>query len=186
MRNLFSQVLNMSMTGSIVILLVMLARLMLKRSPKIFSYALWLVVLFRLLCPVAFTAPVSVLNALEPEIRETSGAASVVYFLPAEADQNSDFTFVPAENQSGAELAQVGEPEHTGSDIMAIVPYVLIAGTGSMILYSIVQYIRLRRKLVGAVAYTGNVYCADYIDTPFVMVIFAPKIYLPSDIPTQE
>ena len=37
MRNLFSQVLNMSMTGSIVILLVMLARLMLKRSPKIFS-----------------------------------------------------------------------------------------------------------------------------------------------------
>lgn len=86
MRNLFSQVLNMSMTGSIVILLVMLARLMLKRSPKIFSYALWLVVLFRLLCPVAFTAPVSVLNALEPEIRETSGAASVVYFLPAEAN----------------------------------------------------------------------------------------------------
>lgn len=98
MRNLFSQVLNMSMTGSIVILLVMLARLMLKRSPKIFSYALWLVVLFRLLCPVAFTAPVSVLNALEPEIRETSGAASVVYFLPAEANRNPDFTFVPAEN----------------------------------------------------------------------------------------
>lgn len=186
MRNLFSQVLNMSMTGSIVILLVMLARLMLKRSPKIFSYALWLVVLFRLLCPVAFTAPVSVLNALEPEIRETSGAASVVYFLPAEANRNPDFTFVPAENQSGSELAQAGESEHAGLDIMAIVPYVWIAGTGSMILYSIVQYIRLRRKLVGAVAYTGNVYRADYIDTPFVMGIFAPKIYLPSNIPTQE
>ena len=145
MRNLFSQVLNMSMTGSIVILLVMLARLMLKRSPKIFSYALWLVVLFRLLCPVAFTAPVSVLNALEPEIRETSGAASVVYFLPAEANRNPDFTFVPAENQSGSELAQAGESEHAGLNIMAIVPYVWIAGTGSMILYSIVQYIRLRR-----------------------------------------
>lgn len=186
MRNLFSQVLNMSMTGSIVILLVMLARLMLKRSPKIFSYALWLVVLFRLLCPVAFTAPVSVLNALEPEIRETSGAASVVYFLPAEANRNPDFTFVPAENQSGSELAQAGESEHAGLDIMAIVPYVWIAGTGSMILYSIVQYIRLRRKLVGAVAYTGNVYRADYIDTPFVMGILAPKIYLPSNIPTQE
>ena len=179
MRNLFSQVLNMSMTGSIVILLVMLARLMLKRSPKIFSYALWLVVLFRLLCPVAFTAPVSVLNALEPEIRETSGAASVVYFLPAEANRNPDFTFVPAENQSGPELAQAGKSEHAGLDIMAIVPYVWIAGTGSMILYSIVQYIRLRRKLVGAVAYTGNVYRADYIDTPFVMGILAPKSICP-------
>ena len=186
MGNLFSQVLNMSMTGSAVILLVMLARLILKRSPKIFSYALWFVVLFRLLCPVAFTAPVSVLNALEPEIQEASGVTSVVYFLPAEANQNPDFTFVPAENQSGAELAQTGEPEHTGSDIMAIASYVWIAGTGIMILYSIVQYIRLRRKLVGAVAYTGNVYRADYIDTPFVMGIFCPKIYLPSNIPTQE
>ena len=57
MGNLFSQVLNMSMTGSAVILLVMLARLMLKRSPKIFSYALWFVVLFRLLCPVALQHP---------------------------------------------------------------------------------------------------------------------------------
>ena len=72
MSNLFSQVLNMSMTGSVVILLVMLARLILKRAPKIFSYALWSVVLFRLLCPVAFTAPVSVLNALEPEVQEAS------------------------------------------------------------------------------------------------------------------
>ena len=80
MGDLFSQVLNMSMTGSVVILLVMLARLMLKRSPKIFSYALWFVVLFRLLCPVAFTAPVSVLNALEPEIQEASGATEWLPF----------------------------------------------------------------------------------------------------------
>ena len=72
MSNLFSQVLNMSMTGSVVILLVMLARLILKRAQKIFSYALWSVVLFRLLCPVAFTASVSVLNALEPEVQEAS------------------------------------------------------------------------------------------------------------------
>ena len=69
MGNLFSVILNMSMTGSIVILLVMLARLILRRAPKIFSYALWAVVLFRLLCPVAFTAPVSALKVLEPKVR---------------------------------------------------------------------------------------------------------------------
>ena len=107
MRNLFSVILNMSMTGSIVILLVMLARLILKRSPKIFSYALWAVVLFRLLCPVAFNAPVSVLNALEPKVQEASESTSVIYFIPAEVNQNPDFTFVPAENQSGTEPVQV-------------------------------------------------------------------------------
>ena len=56
MTSIFLQILNMSLTGSAVILLVLAARLMLKRSPKIFSYALWSVVLFRLLCPVSLSA----------------------------------------------------------------------------------------------------------------------------------
>ena len=186
MSNLFSTVLNMSMTGSVVILLVMLARLILKRAPKIFSYALWSVVLFRLLCPVAFTAPVSVLNALEPEVQEASESTSVVYFLPAEVNQNQEFTFVPAENQSGTESVQAGDSEHTRLDLMTVVSYVWITGTGIMIAYSVIQYIRLRLKLVGAMAYRGNVYRADYIDTPFVMGVFSPKIYLPSDVPMNE
>ena len=186
MNNLLSQVLNMSMTGSVVILLVMLARLILKRAPKIFSYALWSVVLFRLLCPVAFTAPVSVLNALEPEVQETSESTSVVYYLPAEVSQDSDFSFVPAENQSGTDSVQVGESEHTHLDLMMVASYVWIVGSAIMILYSVIQYIRLRLKLVGAMAYRGNVYRADYIDTPFVMGIFSPKIYLPSDVPMNE
>ena len=81
MSNLFSQVLNMSMTGSVVILLVILARLILKRAPKIFSYALWSVVLFRLLCPVALTAPISVLDVMEPAQRETSNNTSIVSYM---------------------------------------------------------------------------------------------------------
>ena len=186
MSNLFSTVLNMSMTGSVVILLVMLSRFLLKRAPKIFSYALWSVVLFRLLCPVALTAPVSVLNALEPEVQEASETTSVVYFLPAEVRQASDFTFVPAEKQSGTDSVQAGESEHPHLDLMMAASYVWITGSGIMILYSVIQYIRLRGKLVGAMVYRGNVYRADYIDTPFVMGIFSPKIYLPSDVPMNE
>ena len=186
MAAIFSQILNMSMTGSIVILLVMLARVFLKRSPKIFSYTLWSVVLFRLLCPVAFTAPVSVLNALEPEVQVASESTSVVYFLPAEVSQDSDFSFVPAENQSGTDSVQAGESEHTHLDLVMVASYVWIVGSGIMILYSVIQYIRLRGKLVGAMLYRGNVYRADYIDTPFVMGIFSPKIYLPSDVPMNE
>ena len=186
MAAIFSQILNMSMTGSVVILLVMLARLLLKGAPKIFSYALWSVVLFRLLCPVALTAPVSVLNALKPEVQEASESTSVVYYLPAEVSQDSDFTFIPAENQSGTDSVQAGESEHPHLDLMMAASYVWITGSGIMILYSVIQYIRLRGKLVGALAYRGNVYRADYIDTPFVMGIFSPKIYLPSDVPMDE
>ena len=39
--NLFSRVLNMSLAAGIVILLVLAARFLLRKSPKIFSYILW-------------------------------------------------------------------------------------------------------------------------------------------------
>ena len=49
--------LNMSLTGALVILFVLLIRhYLLKKAPKIFSYVLWSVVLFRLLCPVSFSS----------------------------------------------------------------------------------------------------------------------------------
>ena len=51
---IFSRVLTMSLTGGIVLVLVM--RLFLARLPKIFSYLLWGVVLLRLLCPVSFSS----------------------------------------------------------------------------------------------------------------------------------
>lgn len=186
MGNLFSAVLNMSMTGSIVILLVMLARYILKPAPKIFSYALWAVVLFRLLCPVALTGPVSVLNVLKPEGQAATEATSVIYFIPVERNVNSDTPFVSTENPSATPIPQPVPAGHTKPDIMQTVSYVWIAGTGLMLLYSVIQYIQLRRKLIGAIPYKDNVYCADYIDTPFVMGIFSPKIYLPFDVPVNE
>ena len=61
----FPQVLDMTRIGSLVILLVLIVRFFLKKAPKIFSYALWAVVLFRLLCPVSIPSPVSVMPELE-------------------------------------------------------------------------------------------------------------------------
>ncbi|MGI5883266.1 MAG: M56 family metallopeptidase, partial [Dethiobacteria bacterium] len=44
----------MSFTASFVILFILLARTFLQKLPKVFSYALWGVVLFRLVCPFSF------------------------------------------------------------------------------------------------------------------------------------
>lgn len=53
MHELFPTICNMSLTASVVIVAVLLVRLLLRRAPKVFSYALWAVVLFRLIarCP---------------------------------------------------------------------------------------------------------------------------------------
>ena len=83
MQLLFGQVLNMSFTAGIVILCVMAARLALKKAPKIYSYALWSVVLFRLLCPVSLASDFSVLELTGPEVSQ-SEAVSYVTYAPVE------------------------------------------------------------------------------------------------------
>ena len=72
------EVLNMSLTASVMILAVLAARMFLKRAPRLFSYALWAVVLFRLLCPVSFAAPLSLLGALQNE----AGASGRMEYVP--------------------------------------------------------------------------------------------------------
>ena len=63
---LFATVLDMSIKGALVTLVVLLVRLMLRRAPKVISYGLWLVVLLRLLCPLSIQLPVSVLPEVTP------------------------------------------------------------------------------------------------------------------------
>lgn len=46
MEKLFLQVLDLSIAASWVILAVMAARLLLRKAPKVYSYALWAVVGF--------------------------------------------------------------------------------------------------------------------------------------------
>ena len=61
MDKVFQAILNMSITGAFVIVAVCLARLALKKAPKIISYCLWAVVAFRLICPFAFESELSLI-----------------------------------------------------------------------------------------------------------------------------
>ena len=71
-------VFNMSVTASVVIVFVLLARLLLKKAPKIFSYALWAVVLFRLLCPVSITTDFSLLGLFDAPVTEATPHTTAV------------------------------------------------------------------------------------------------------------
>ena len=61
-REIFLTICNMSFTAGIVILLVLLARQLLRKSPKIFSYMLWGIVVFRLICPFSFSSRYSLFS----------------------------------------------------------------------------------------------------------------------------
>lgn len=61
----FIGVLNMSLTACVMVLAVLMIRALLCRRARIFSYLLWAVALFRLLCPVSIPGPGSLLGALQ-------------------------------------------------------------------------------------------------------------------------
>ena len=180
MTAIFERVLNMSLTGSIVIAVVLLARLLLRRAPKIYSYMLWAVVLFRLLCPISLSAGLSVLKPLP--VTTTQGLSTVTY-RPVEP-------VIPASGELGQEAARPEPAEtvkaETGAQAMTLAAAVWLTVGGALAGCSLVQYIVLRRKLREAAPYRGEVYLSDSIAMPFVMGVIAPKIYLPSDTPIAE
>lgn len=185
----FSAVLNMSITASVAILVILLARIMLKRAPKIFSYALWAVVLFRLLCPVSLTSGFSLMGLFQAPTTET-GRIEYVSLNESHTERPASTVDVPASDlsQSMDNRIERSEVAAAGSAdvLVSIASIVWICGVAAMLMFNILQLIRLRRKLIGSIPLHDNIYLADYIPTPFVMGLFHPKIYLPSAMSDAE
>lgn len=184
----FQTVLNMSIAAAVIIAAVLLARLLLRRAPKSFSYALWAVVLFRLLCPVSVSSAVSLLGLLDAPAQENTQYTTMIeYYAPPAAPQLSappvSVSAPPAVSEpvtgGGTAGGQAGAAGVGTGETAAIV---WALGVCAMLTYGTASYIRLRRRLVGNIALEGNIRLADGINSPFVLGIFRPKIYLPSDI----
>ena len=198
MHELFPMVCNMSLTASAVILAVLAARLLLRRAPKVFSYALWAVVLFRLLCPVSVTSAVSLMGALGAPAQERTQRTSAVEYVPADRIRGTASavtqlpqTPLPAEtggavNAAPADTAPEAVSATSFNEPVFILTLIWLAGMALLLAYSLVSLLRLRRRLVGAVRLRDNIYLADHIPSPFVMGLIRPKIYLPSDLRETE
>ncbi|MDY3866246.1 MAG: M56 family metallopeptidase, partial [Dysosmobacter sp.] len=199
MHRLFPIVCNMSLTASVVILAVLAVRLLLRRAPKVFAYALWAVVLFRLLCPVSVTSAVSLMGALGAPAQERTQRTSAVEYVPADIMIRGTAPAVtqlpqpplPAEtggavSDAPADTAPAAVPAMSFNEPVFILTLIWLAGMVLLLAYSLVSLLRLRRRLVGTVRLRDNIYLADHIPSPFVMGLFRPKIYLPSILTETE
>ncbi|NLD47130.1 MAG: hypothetical protein GX660_08010 [Clostridiaceae bacterium] len=206
MYTLLPGVINMSLTAGIVTVFVLLVRIPLKKAPKVFSYMLWAVVLFRLVCPVSFSSGFSLMGLLHTPA-PTNG---IIAFVPSDIVHTEypqvDLP-VPGLNEAINESLPQGE-EQLAADplegLMAAATMLWLCGIAVMLVYSAVSLLMLRRKLVGAVRLQStvgnspvsngfnnalshkNIYLADHIPTPFVIGLIHPKIYLPSTLTKQE
>jgi len=165
----------MSITASIVALVVMLARIPLKKAPKIYSYALWGIVLFRLIVPFSIESALSLMptstNIIPQDIVhvQNSGVRLV--------DTTIDIIFgnpIPIITQ-GVETNFV-------ASVFEVAAYVWLAGFITLLVYALMGYVNLKRRMGFATLVRDNIFESDRIRTPFVFGLIHPKIYFPTTI----
>jgi len=186
------KILNMSLTASVAIVFVLLLRLLLKKAPKVISYALWAVVLIRLLCPVSIESGLSLFGLFDTPTVDMTEHSSAVEYIPSNI-VHTEFPEVvlpvPGVGEAITEVLPQGEEQLRADPLegpMFIATYIWWGGILVMAIYGIVTYLRLRRRLITASPLRDNIYLADDIDSPFVMGLFQPKIYLPSAMEERE
>ena len=193
LEDIFVKIIGMSLTASIIIIVVLIVRALLKRFPKFISYGLWSVVLFRLLCPVSFETSFSPVPNVYHELYEYTVENSLIMSegmgeyaasndSVAKNDLQMDHTTVRSMTVGEENKAEISWKDR----ILFCGKYVWILGICVMSLYAVISFARIRQKVLVSVPLQNNIYIADEIMTPFVMGVIHPKIYLPDCLSKKE
>lgn len=183
MTELFITILNMSLTASYVALAIILIRLLLKKAPKIFSYALWGILLFRLICPFSFESSLSLIhskfNAIPKDIIYTQNPAINTGVETLDKVVNTTIQNSLPSVRPEYSFNPMGVILWIGSNIWII-------GMIIMLFYGVLSYIKLKHRLATATLIEGNIYETDLIKTSLVFGFVRPKIYMPVGLKDKE
>ena|GEM_PF-4695592 len=170
MNLVFKTVLQMSATGSIVIIAVLIVRLLLSKAPKKYSYILWSVVAFRLVCPVSFRSAFSLLRIVTPEHGTTS-------MLQPEVTPNVTLLQPIAPNIAAPPAENVMPA--ASLNWLALLAALWCAGIAVMLCFAVVSYVRVARRMSNAMLLEENVWQSEMVRAPFVSGLIRPRIYIP-------
>lgn len=183
MEQLFLKILNMSITACYCVLVVLLLRLIMQKMPKIYSYVLWAVVYFRLVCPLSIKSVFSLIKVnpqtipMDISMRKTPRIYSGSARVDAVVNEGIQRTVPAVEQTASANPMQV---------ILCVAAAVWVTVAALLLIYSIWSVFRLKRRLKDASWVEENIYESSNLQTPFVMGLFKPCIYLPADLGKQE
>lgn len=169
MTAIFLKLVSMSITASLLILVIMALRLLLKRAPKRIICALWALVGIRLLCPFSWQSHLS----LVPE--KVASGSLVTDFADSFVEKDISYYEVTVKDEASA-------PETAEDILVSVLTTIWLLGVFVLLLYAVVSCIRLRRIVSEGVRQSYRVWLCDRIDTPFILGIVRPRIYLPSSL----
>ena len=181
MSEVFLQIVNMSISAGWLILAVLLCRLLLKRAPKWVRVALWGIVAVRLVCPFSIESALSLIpnnQTVSPEIMldPTPAVDTGVGFVNSVVNPIIAGSFTP-------------NPATSANPLQILIPVwsvIWVAGMVIMLLYTLISYWRIRRRVSTAVLLRDNIFQSEHVGTPFVLGLFRPRIYLPFGLGENE
>lgn len=176
LERIFLEVCNMTLTGSCVILIILAARMLMRRMPRVYSYALWGIAALRLLCPFSLESA----RALIP-VKAEPFTPEIFYADVPQIDSGITVLdqVVNATLPAPTTVAASVNPVQIAMFITALI---WLAGMLVLVACNVLALMRLRRSLRGAESIGENCFASTNMESPFVLGFVRPRIYLPSSL----
>ncbi|HBA50278.1 MAG TPA: hypothetical protein DCZ91_21295 [Lachnospiraceae bacterium] len=181
MEALFLKVFNMGIAAGWVILAVLLLRFFLRKAPRSLCCILWALAAARLVCPIFLESGFSLIPSAEAVPREILTMQEPAVESGFSRLDNRINMAISDSMSSGA-----GDSANPMQVIVWAAARLWAAGAAAMLLYSVVTWCILRRRVTAALRTEENIWICDAVKSPFILGILSPHIYLPSDLAEPE
>lgn len=177
MNQVFFEILNNAFAASWLIVAVIILRMLLNKTPKWISCMLWGLVALRLALPFSIESVFSLIP--------NTGNALVTMEYAASSETDIGMQIQMVNGVVNPVIANYSVPDPTASaNPMQIWIFVLgviwVIGIVCMLLYALISALMLKRKVSISIRLMDNVYECDEIESPFILGVIRPRIYLPS------
>lgn len=199
MNAVFAKILEMSLYGSIAILVVLLFRLIFRNLPKRVLIVFWMIVAVRLLLPINFASPTSLLNV--SRLFESRGEKTTIEQIQKNSDEDlnaenkavsadsADTETNTADTESQTIIEIEEEPARLNSKqalaVHIIADIWLLVIVGLVILFTVRYLMFYSKARWKARSYDGS-YFTTTIESPFVIGFIRPKIFIPEKFDEDE
>lgn len=167
---------NVSVSASFLALAVVLFRLLFKKAPKWLTVSLWALVGIRLILPFSVESALSLIPSRELIPTE---------IMSVDPTKTHDTAFGLIDNPTYSDIFNstvvVDDVDSFQLDVM-FASYAWLVGVAVLLLYALASFLKLRHTVRVSVPYKDNVWLCDSVKSPFILGVFRPKIYLPSDM----
>lgn len=169
--------LNRSLTGGVIILMVMVVRLFAGRMPKRYLCVLWMIPFLRLLLTVSIPAPFSLLPVNPEPIVEVSVEGGRIPVLNTGIETIDGTVNLALAGRLAPDVTASADPSQI---YLAVLGGLWAAGAAAFLLINGFRYWRLKRDMADAVPGEPGVYYSDRLSMPMVLGILRARVYLPS------